>query len=52
MRYLLYLVVPSIAIRHKTPGEPIEEALRAFSTAVGLVLKEPNLMSEKRGAGR
>ena len=49
--HILHLVVPGIAIRHKTPSEPIEEALGAFSTAVGLVLKEPNLVPEKRGAG-
>ena len=44
MRYLLYLVVPGIAIRYQRTFKTFEEALRAFSATVGLVLKEPNLV--------
>lgn len=47
----LHLVISSISIRYQTSGKAFEEALRALTTPVRLVLKDPDMVSAVLSAG-
>ena len=44
-------VIGLVAIRHQSSGKALQKSLRPLSTAVRLVLKEPDLVLQQRRTG-